>query len=469
MTNLYQSGVRFAASPSPTLARVLAQWIGCQRFVYNSKVQEDRYFSTFYRKTLAFTGEATPLDQQYAQFKDRELTPWLYDVPSQILRNGAVRWMTAKQRQLSGLAKAPAKKRAHGRQSVLITNELFRFVPDGKSGHRLILGTTAKPVGELPFKAHRAYKFPKQIVVSREAGRWFVSFSYEVESEDILRTPSELAYELNMLSDEELDAVSLGGDRGIVKNLADSAGQFYVPPAICEERKAAKTRYIKRQQRRLDRQQKGSARRNKTKQRIAKASQYGANCRRDFAHKVSYALVSQPVRLLVFEDLKVEKMSRRPKAKLKDGKYIKNGARAKAGLNRSIREAAWGKIVDFTQYKAARQNKLVLKVPPQYTSQECSRCGHIHAENRITQDAFICQRCGFTENADVNAARVIKRRGIEKLRDGVIEKPRKRVAFRGKNNKSGPVRPKVLAERDIRPERAQPAQAPRVETRSSGL
>jgi transposase len=35
----------------------------------------------------------TPVDQQYAQFKDEDLTPFLYDVPSQVLRNGAVRFM----------------------------------------------------------------------------------------------------------------------------------------------------------------------------------------------------------------------------------------------------------------------------------------------------------------------------------------------------------------------------------------
>ena len=467
MTSLYQSGVRFAARPERKIAQALRQWIGCQRFIYNGNVQEDQYFSTVYRKTLAFTGEQTPLDQQYSQFKDRELTPWLYEVPSQILRNGAVRWMTAKQRQLSGLARAPVKRRAHGRQSVLITSELFRFVPDDKGGHRLMLGTGANPIGELPFRAHRPYKIPKQIVVSVEAGRWFVSFSYEVESDETLRTPAELAYELNMLSDEELGAVSLGGDRGIAKNLADSAGRFYEPLAICEERKNAKDRYAKRQQRRLARQQKGSARRSKTKLKIAKAAQYAANCRRDFAHKTSHALTSQPIRLIVFEDLKVEKMSRRPNAKMENGKYIRNGARAKAGLNRSIRQAAWGMTVNFTQYKAARKNKLVLKVPPQYTSQECSQCGHIHAENRITQDSFICQRCGFTENADTNAARVIKKRGIEKLRDGIVDKPRKRVAIKRKDT-SGPVRSKVLAERDIRPERVQPERAPRDETRSSG-
>src|SRR5260370_32674803 len=113
MSESFQSGVPFAAHPDRALAQVLAQWIGCQRFIYNAKVAEDRYHWQHYCRALALTGEKPPIDQQYAQFKDRELTPWLFEVPSQVLRNGAVRWVGAKQRQLKGLAKAPTHRRAH--------------------------------------------------------------------------------------------------------------------------------------------------------------------------------------------------------------------------------------------------------------------------------------------------------------------------------------------------------------------
>jgi hypothetical protein len=39
---------------------------------------------------LALVGILTPADKQYAQFKDEHLTPFLYDRPSQILRDGAM-------------------------------------------------------------------------------------------------------------------------------------------------------------------------------------------------------------------------------------------------------------------------------------------------------------------------------------------------------------------------------------------
>jgi putative transposase len=257
----------------------------------------------------------------------------------------------------------------------------------------------------------------------------------------------------------------------VTQNLADSTGRFYTPPASCEERKVKKDRYIRRLQRKLARQQKGSKRRDKTKLKIARARQYGADCRRDFAHKVSYQLVEAPFRFYVFEALKIQNMLRRPKAKTDaQGRYIKNGAAAKAGLNRSIQAAAWGDVLRYTEYKAAQRNKLVLTVPPQYTSQECSQCGHIHPDNRVTQALFVCQLCGHSENADTNAARVIKKRGIQALRAGISVKASKSVAIKRKNSVSPRPGTDSVAEgaglrrkargADIRPERAAPAQAP---------
>jgi putative transposase len=86
-----QSGVKFRCYPGSILSTPLSQWIGCQRFVYNAKVGEDKYFRTFRNHSLALTGQHTPTDQQYSQFKAKDLTPFLYDVPSQILCNGAYR------------------------------------------------------------------------------------------------------------------------------------------------------------------------------------------------------------------------------------------------------------------------------------------------------------------------------------------------------------------------------------------
>jgi putative transposase len=47
-----------------------------------------------------------------------------------------------------------------------------------------------------------------------------------------------------------------------------------------------------------------------------------------------------------------------------------------------------------------------------YSSRTCSACGAIASEARESQARFACRACGHTQNADVNAARVILQRAV---------------------------------------------------------
>ena len=47
---------------------------------------------------------------------------------------------------------------------------------------------------------------------------------------------------------------------------------------------------------------------------------------------------------------------------------------------------------------------------PKNTSRECSECGYTDKVNRKDQEHFECVKCGFAENADINAAINISRR-----------------------------------------------------------
>ncbi|MFI4938167.1 MAG: zinc ribbon domain-containing protein, partial [Candidatus Berkiellales bacterium] len=69
----------------------------------------------------------------------------------------------------------------------------------------------------------------------------------------------------------------------------------------------------------------------------------------------------------------------------------------------------------FLEYKAIKRGKIVIKVPAHYSSQECAECGHIHPDNRKSQSEFLCLFCGNEDNADLNAAKVIGKRGVRYL------------------------------------------------------
>lgn len=64
-------------------------------------------------------------------------------------------------------------------------------------------------------------------------------------------------------------------------------------------------------------------------------------------------------------------------------------------------------LQDFISQKADSYGISVVKVKPKDTSRRCSICGHIDADNRLSQEEFKCQKCGFKANADFNAARNI--------------------------------------------------------------
>jgi len=84
-------GRKFRIYPTKDQITPLSKWIGHQRFIFNSKVSEDRYFRKFKSKSLSLVGEDVPCDQKYSQFISTD-TSFLKEVPSQILRNGVYRW-----------------------------------------------------------------------------------------------------------------------------------------------------------------------------------------------------------------------------------------------------------------------------------------------------------------------------------------------------------------------------------------
>jgi IS605 OrfB family transposase len=71
---------------------------------------------------------------------------------------------------------------------------------------------------------------------------------------------------------------------------------------------------------------------------------------------------------------------------------------------------AFAQLRFFVEYKAQLAGVPVVLVDPKHTSQQCSVCGHIARANRRSQAVFSCKHCGYTTNADVNAALNIRAR-----------------------------------------------------------
>jgi putative transposase len=409
------TGIQLQAKPRGPVKRALDQWMGCDRVIWNAKCDEERYYRVFARKYCPL-GTYAPIDQTYAQFKSRELTPWLFDCPSQVLRNSAVNWYDTYTKYLRGKCGRPRRKPKTDQGSVHLTRELFRFVQGDDGVQRLQIGTVAKPVGLLPIKRHRAFGTPSAIRVRKAHGRYWVSFCYE-NGQAVQPSAAEHLSVLRSLTEAELQRVIVGIDRGVA--IPVQAGEASFDFSAGHKRSKAKAaRYIARLQCKLARQQKGSNRRQSTKRRLGRQHAKLANVRKDFAHQTSRRLVDSPAAVFVFEDLRVRSMTRKPKAQQDaSGRFLPNKAKAKAGLNRRILDVGWHQLAAFTGYKALAAGKVSFKIPAPGTSQECAACHHIDPDNRPSQAVFVCQRCGHTDHADRNASAVIKHRAIQSILD----------------------------------------------------
>ena len=183
---------------------------------------------------------------------------------------------------------------------------------------------------------------------------------------------------------------AVGVDRN-VGQATDSTGRRHT--VTDDPRETAR---IKRYQRRMARQQKGSHRRRGTANKLRKLHRKRARRRDSETHRVSRK-IADTGHTVVLEDLDTKAMTQSAKGTVeKPGRNVQQ----KSGLNRAILASGWGQMERKLAYKAGR----VVFVDPAHTSQTCSRCGHAAKSNRPSQAVFRCGACGFQAHADHNAA-----------------------------------------------------------------
>ncbi len=223
---------------------------------------------------------------------------------------------------------------------------------------------------------------PKNVTVSRKGKHWYVSIQVE--------------YETPKMTHKSTSAIGI--DMGVKRFVTLSDGTF-IEPLNSFKKSAEKLATL---QRKLKHKKKFSKNWQKQKAKITKHHEQIASARRDYLHKKSTAICENQA-VICIEDLKIKNMSKA--AKLKNVKQ-------KSGLNKAILDQGWGMFFDMLTYKQDWNGGMVIKVPPQYTSQECPSCHHIAKENRPTQAEFVCVECGYKNHADVVGAINVLTRGL---------------------------------------------------------
>ncbi len=110
---------------------------------------------------------------------------------------------------------------------------------------------------------------------------------------------------------------------------------------------------IEKFQQELSRKKLRSNNRKKVKIQLSRIHKKVANKRLDFMHKESCKLVEYSKRIIT-EKLTIKNITKAPKAKIDEvsGAYLPNGAKAKAGLNKSILDTSPSQFLKMIDVKA---------------------------------------------------------------------------------------------------------------------
>jgi putative transposase len=173
--------------------------------------------------------------------------------------------------------------------------------------------------------------------------------------------------------------------------LTDSRGQEKENPRFLRRSDKA----LKRLGRCVSRKVKGSKNRAKARVRLARKHLQVQRQRRDFAAKTARALVMSND-VIAYEDLRVANM-------------VKN-----QHLSKSISDAGWRAFRTWLEYLATVYSTVVVAVPPEYTTQECSRCGTLVTKT-LSERTHVCPKCGLVLGRDHNTAVAILSRGLALL------------------------------------------------------
>jgi len=208
----------------------------------------------------------------------------------------------------------------------------------------------------------------------------------------------------------------VGLDLGVSINAMLSNGERHQWVSKKQFDNMERIKVLQRKRSRLQGSKKGEKRSNmyhKLTKKISRLHYSIAEDRKRLQYEAANAIIKGK-KMIVIENLQLGNMTRSAKGtKEKPGKNVK----AKSGLNRALTGAALRQFVGILEFKAEEAEVQIIKVPPAYTSLECSECGHVDKNSRRNQAEFECTECGYAYNADYNAAKNILSKGVKLLEE----------------------------------------------------
>ena len=161
-------------------------------------------------------------------------------------------------------------------------------------------------------------------------------------------------------------------------------------------------RRIKKVQKKLNRQVKGSNNYKKTVNKLDEIYRKLKNARKKTAEEIVKKVIENND-VIVTESLNIKEMTKKENNK-------KN-------LRKEILNSTFGKIIRILEYKCKWEEKTIIKVSPYYSSSQiCSHCNNKDKEMKdIRKRKYKCRECGSVLERDINASINILNEGIRLL------------------------------------------------------
>lgn len=217
-------------------------------------------------------------------------------------------------------------------------------------------------------------------VLYDKKGRYYACLVYEVKEEYLQQVKGNK---------------SVGIDLGIKKFLTDSKGNKVISPNY--DKLLKRINNLKSIQ---DTQQD-----NSKQYRIGRLWLKINNIRNNYLHQLS-SYYTSIYKNIYIEDLNIKQMlsktSQKPndyKAKMMDKK-----------LHKGINNQGWSMFINMLKYKSNYYGNNLIAVDPKFTSQTCYICKRVDKNSRHVE-LFQCTKCGYVNDADVNAAKNILEKG----------------------------------------------------------
>jgi len=366
-----KSRYQFRIYPTPGQRQSLARLFGCVRVVWNDALalckQSDKLPKNSELQKLCIT-----------QAKKTEQRKWLGQVSVTPLQQSVADLGVAFKNFFSSRSgKRKGKKVNPPRFKKRTNRQTARFTKRGFSikAAKVYLAK----IGEIKTKWSRPLPSePSSVTVIKDcAGRYFLSFVVEVKPEI---KPAKYP--------------SIGIDLGLKVFAACSNGERVNSPDY-----SRLYRKLKRCQRRLDKRERGSKRRERMRVKVAKLNAQIRDKRKDFLHKLSTKVVDEN-QVIALEDLNV-------------GGMLKNRK-----LSRAISQSGWHEFRSLCEGKACKHNRdfqVISRWEP--TSQVCSECGYRWGKLDLSVRTIVCINCGTEHDRDDNASANIEKVGVGQSHD----------------------------------------------------